>query len=124
MPDMRILLATLLLLTMSVFQARAETSVKKYKAEIAANGADVSLTKIYILGLGDGFLWANAKMLVDKKSPLYCQPDKLVLGMENYVEILNRQIKAEATKNTQAQLDEMSLGLLLLQGLQDTFPCK
>ena len=68
----------------------------------------------------------NAMLRTDKRTErmqLYCQPDKLVLDLANYVEILDRQIKTEATKNTQAELDDMSVGLVLLKGLQDTFPC-
>jgi hypothetical protein len=123
MPDMRTLLAILFLLTMSVIQVKAEATVKKYKAEIAANGAE-SNWKLYILGLGEGFKWANAMLEVHTEAPLFCPPSKLVLGMENYVDILDRKIKDRATKSTQAELDDMPLGLLLLQGIREAFPCK
>jgi hypothetical protein len=122
MPGMRTLIATLFLLSVSVVQLKANTTVKQYKADLASGSTAASFTKVYVYGLGEGFLFANIKA-TEKKTPLYCQPDKLALSMENYVDIVDRQIKERSNRMTQAQLDEIPIAVLLFEGLQETFPC-
>lgn len=88
------------------------------------------VTKSYIGGLGEGIFWANLE--AEKKSaPLYCSPEKLVLRRENFEDIIGRQLKrfGDATHDktmglTQAQLDDAQVGMLLLLGLKEAFPCK
>jgi hypothetical protein len=58
----------------------------------------LSITKVYIYGLGEGFLVVNIKA-TEKKAPLFCQPDKRALSREDYVDIVDHQIK-ERSKST------------------------
>src|ERR1700732_5051732 len=115
MPGMRILLANLLLLTLGAFQAKAELTVKDYKAAIAsAKPTLVDVTKIYVKGLGEGMGWANVAIGAKK---LFCQPGKLALDMQNYIQILDREIAVLSEERTQAELNGYFVGMVLMKGL-------
>jgi len=117
-PNMRTLFAALCLLIVSRSAANAEMTVSEYRQRITSTDATlVDVTKVYIKGLGEGIGWGNAE------KEFYCQPAKLALGMENFLDIIDRQIKELSTSVSAAKLDEMWIGLLLSQGLQRTFPC-
>jgi len=75
----------------------------------------------YIGGVGEGIFWANDKNKNLGISPLYCQPDKLTLSADNYLNILQRFIQDNKAlkKHPEAPVE-----LLLLEGLIETFPCK
>lgn len=87
-------------------------SVEFYKTE-----SDKQTLGIYVKGIGDGFLWMSSLHEAKGADPLYCPPSKLVISSENYVSILDRQIKR--IKYDQ----EFPLGMALLNGLIYTFPC-
>jgi hypothetical protein len=97
------LLAALCFLAV-VTQAKAEITVKDYRARMMSDDA-ARVMKTYIKGLGDGIGWANAQAN-SRKAPLFCQPRKLALDVENFVDIINRQIAAASTRLTEAKLDE------------------
>jgi hypothetical protein len=89
---MRTLLATLWFLTMAAVQARAEVTVKEYKARMASSDAAlVFATKYYVRGLGEGMVWANTSARL-RQSPLFCSPHNLELTVENFIDIIDRQI--------------------------------
>jgi len=103
-------------------QANAEVTVKEYRTAMA-RGREVDAMKVYVKGLGEGVGWANirAKSL---SAPLYCAPPNFAVGLENFLDILDREIELEMKrKMPQAQLDGSMIGLLLVLGLQETFPC-
>jgi len=68
----------------------------------------------YISGLGVGFSWYNVDMIMNGK-PLYCPPAKLAVTTENYIRILDDEIK----RNKKIYIEP-----ILLDGLIRTFPCK
>ena len=85
----------------------------------------VIATKLYVKGVSDGIVRANAFIEISGNSPLYCQPEKLALGIESYIGIIDRQIKALSSSGLPPeQLEQTDIGLVLLAGLQATFPCK
>jgi len=123
MPGMRTLL-TLLFLALVAVQARALT-VREYKATMAsADKSGITLTRIYVGGLGEGIVAANVQAERINKAPIFCQPQKLALGIDNFVNILDSIITTISTKAPREKVNEMSIVLLLLEGLQETFPCK
>lgn len=89
-------------------------TVKGYEA-----AKDEVATMVYIRGLGEGITWANTA--ATKK--LFCTPAKLALGVDNFVDTLNRQIDNLKHSWPQSKLEEMPIGALLLRGLIETFPC-
>jgi hypothetical protein len=120
---MRSLLAFLFLLTISFEQVKAsDLSVKAYKVMMAGDKNAVDLTRTFVNGLGSGMEWANATATL-KKAPLFCQPAHLALTEENYIDILNAQIDKRAKVKTAAELENEQIEMLLLFGLEETFPC-
>jgi hypothetical protein len=75
--------------------------------------------KLYLHGVGHGYSGANADLFVRGLPLLYCQPDKLALGPENYADILQEEIR----RNRLIEPNTL-VAILLLSGLQNTFPCK
>jgi hypothetical protein len=67
--------------------------------------------------------WANAHVgsVFNGAKPMYCPAGKLALYPENFIDILNREINERSDRGDKDQ--NMLLGLLLLSGLQRTFPC-
>jgi hypothetical protein len=121
---MRTFLTTLCFLTLISAEALAQ-DVPLYRKMIASSDASVvKEAKMYVKGLGDGISWANTLVSLEDGRALYCPPDKLALTVENYLDILDRQIDARSKVVTEAKLNETPLGFLLLDGLQETFPCK
>jgi hypothetical protein len=122
---MRIILTAICLFALIAAQANANMTVKDYKVRMASKDtAKVAVTKVYVQGLAEGIFWVNAFIEKKGKEPLYCQPEKLVLDKENYVEILDEQIKTLSKGLPEKEWEELEIGLLLFHGLQDTFPCK
>jgi hypothetical protein len=121
---MRSLLVVLLLLTLSVAQMNAVTTltVKKYRSDMASDLSRQIVT-VYIRGMGEGMIWINTKLEREKR-PLFCLTEQVVLNDDNYIDIIDAQIKKLAAVTTQAELDDFQVGTILMYGLQATFPCK
>jgi len=117
---MRTLSAALFALLLGGVHAKAENTVKQYRAYLASpDQAVVNGIKIYVQGLAEGIQAAS----VATQKQLYCPPKGVPLAMNNYVDILDRQIRKAAISMPQAQLESTWVVVLLLEGLQQTFPC-
>jgi hypothetical protein len=87
---------------------------------------NTELFKNQIHGVGTGYLWANTELAIRKQPLLYCQP-KIALNAENYLQILSgflerkTQFKAPFDNSVVAAFP---VEALLLEALQDAFPCK
>lgn len=75
--------------------------------------------KIFINGVGSGLLAANAMVKHRKQPPLFCPPDKLGLGIANYMSIIDGEIQ----DNKSIYTLDTPIQLILLKGLQRVFPC-
>ena len=75
--------------------------------------------KLYIEGVGIGYGWANTSLEHRKQSKLYCQPANLALDASNYIDIITREIQA----NKNIYTPDTPVELILLIGLEKTFPC-
>ena len=79
----------------------------------------------FVDGAGRALEWANSDLRVGKRSPLYCEPEKLNLNRTNYAQTILEEYKSD--KATYDRLDKTPLDALvwaLLMGQQKTFPCK
>jgi len=102
----------------------ADMSVRDYKANMASDDVDrIALARVYINGVGDGLVTANLEAGT-KTGALFCQPPKFALNIDNYVQILDSVIKFVSAKAPPAELAETPIVVLLLEGLEKTFPCK
>jgi hypothetical protein len=87
---------------------------KDYKA---ANNDERAFYLLYLDGVREGIIKLNVVLEEKRQQPLFCLPGKLALTVGQAEDIMMRQ----AEKITDP--DQLPIGLLLAQGLQNTFPC-
>ncbi len=87
---------------------------KDYKA---ANNDERAFYLLYLDGVREGIIELNVVLEEKRQQPLFCLPEKLVLTIEQAEDIMMHQ----AEKITDPE--QLPIGLLLAQGLQNTFPC-
>jgi len=92
----------------------ADVDLKFYKSLTATQKEELT---DYIAGVGKGIFWAQ--IIVNQKygTKLYCVPSNLALNGDNYIQILNDEI----SKYNYG--DDAPIELILVFGLQHTFPC-
>ena len=96
--------------------ANAMTAIfKDYKA--AANKDEKAFYLLYLDGAREGIIELNAVLEEKRQQPLFCLPKNLALTVGQAEDIVMRQ----GEKITDP--DQLPIGLLLAQGLQNTFPC-
>ena len=108
------LVKLLIVISASAITSHAEFPLSKYH-EIR----DLDAFKAYINGVGIGMAQSNAMSFIKFKVRNYCQPDKLKLGPENYIGIIDEELKA----NEKTLPSSFPIETLLLMGLVNTFPC-
>ena len=78
--------------------------------------------KAYLYGVGQGWLWANARLASKNQPQLFCVPPTLGLNFDNYLGILEAKIK---NSRIQGKLnDKTPVEVLLLSALEESFPCR
>ena len=87
---------------------------KDYKA---ANNDERAFYLLYLDGVREGIIELNVVLEEKGQQPLFCLPEKLALTVGQAEDIMMRQ----AEKITDPE--QLPIGLLLAQGLQNTFPC-
>ena len=78
------------------------------------NEKDLNFNKAYFSGIKDGLLAYN----MPSEEKLFCMPGIPVLTFEQANDILMRWARKRST-----DADSLPLGLALLSGLKETFPC-
>ena len=80
--------------------------------------------RMYINGVGEGTSWMSIIQESNNKEykKLYCPPEDLVLDVNNYVDILEKRIN-KVKKLNYSNLGNFPIGMELINGLIDTFPC-
>ena len=89
---------------------------KDYKA--AANKDEKAFYLLYLDGVREGIIELNVVLEEKRQQPLFCLPDKSALTVGQAEDIMMLQ----AEKITDP--DQLPIGLLLAQVLQNTFPCE
>lgn len=74
---------------------------------------------IYLRGLYDGFLWANADIEVRDQPPLFCAPRRLAITPGQLGSIVDRY----SADNPDMAKDDDEYGVVALMALKDVFPC-
>ena len=99
-----------------ISSANAMTVIfKDYKA--AANKDEKAFYLLYLDGVREGIVELNVVLEEKRQQPLFCLPEKLELTVEQAEDIMMRQAQQMTDP------DQLPIGLLLTQGLQNTFPC-
>jgi hypothetical protein len=73
---------------------------------------------IYIAGLSDGFFYSTAI----ENGGIYCPPRGLKMNTQNYIHLIEDEIKRGPPKGQYTP--DMELGIVLGSALMRTFPCK
>jgi hypothetical protein len=121
---MRSILATVALVGLFCLSLRAEITVKAYQKSVHSSDRDRAATmKLYVMGVGSGIAWANTAA-EKNNAPLYCQPPNFSMNGDYYIDILDKTIKELESKTTAKELNEYPVGLIVLMGLQKSFPCQ
>jgi len=116
--------ATVGILFFGISHLYAEVPVKDYRTALS-NPDSAAIVKSYVSGLGNGMVYANEFSQRNKQAqPLFCAPSKLTLTGDNFVNLLDAQIKLSEERNGKEPTMNVPIGLLLLEGLVDTFPCE
>lgn len=73
----------------------------------------------YISGIGEGILYANESLELDKTTRLYCPPSNLALNVDNEYQMIDATLKSNPTlpKTT-------SIAAIIVEAMRKTFPCK
>ncbi len=109
------ILFVLIFIVSAVSTALTEVNFKEYKA--IKNTKEFNL---YLKGVGEGLESANEELAARGSKALYCKPEKETMGVEQYSDILKREV----SENAKEICDDMPMGLILLNGLIKNFPCK
>ena len=111
---MRRMVIVLMLFGLSSSANAMTVIFKDYKA--AANKDEKAFYLLYLDGVREGIIELNV-LQAKRHQPLFCLPEKLTLTVEQAEGIMMRQ----AEKITDPH--QLPIGLLLVEGLQNTFPC-
>ena len=104
--------------------AHAETLLlKKYRQAHAAGPLPDSILN-YISGIADGLETSNIVLSWKKKPMLFCQPESLALNSQNFITIIDTEIKRRIASGEKPYGDEYPVMLILVDGMQRTFPCE
>lgn len=107
--------ASILLAAFLPFAANAQTvTMEEYKHPKSETFR--TFNRLYLAGVKDALVIYNVNVPGAEK--LFCMPGQLVLTTEQADDILLRWEKQQ-TKNT----DDLPIGIALLFGLEETFPC-
>ena len=85
--------------------------------ELAGLAKAVPEVNSYLSGIGHGYYYANAYADSIGQHKLYCQPRNNVMDADNYIQILENEIKRGGHK------PDETIELIMLSGLRRTFPC-
>lgn len=99
--------------------AHAELYVPDYL--VARHASNWEGTRLWVLGLGEGYMHANTKLKHRRQAPFYCQPPRLAMTADNYVRILDDYIEEQPKA---ADLSKITISLMMLEALEASFPCK
>jgi len=115
----------LIFLTLFFVDSANAVTVKDYKKFIKSKDIEVQkIIKTHIHGIGVGISWSNSTLLQENPdNALYCEPRAIIFDDENYIQILEDTITKFSKNTTEIKVEELPVGLLLLLGLRDTFPC-
>ena len=100
------------------FTSSADAMTVIFKDYKAATSDEKAFYYLYLDGVREGIVELNVVLEEKRQQPLFCLPERLELTIEQAEDIMMRQ----AQKMTDP--DQLPIGLLLVQGLQNTFPCQ
>jgi hypothetical protein len=114
------LLSAVFLASSTLASSWMPSNIKEYKQSKKAGGTNWKAAIVYIGGMGHGIEAANAYLASIHQQVTYCPPENLVMRISNYMDAIDLAIK----KHEPISQDDFPVDLVLLDGLQELFPCQ
>lgn len=76
--------------------------------------------RVRLNGIEKGLSAANAELILTGRRPLYCQPSKMAITVEQASDILKRYVDRHPLIG---KMDIGGANSVFLRAMQDTFPC-
>jgi hypothetical protein len=105
----------LIIIVSGVSPAYSEVSFKDY--ETLKNTKEF---RLFIAGVAEGAGWSNVLLDSHGSKKLFCQPSNLTMSADDLLDIIKREVNA----NAKVFKSDTPLGLILIKGLVDIYPCK
>lgn len=110
--------ALFLILICSASFASDAYTIDEYKERINEGGKAKDYMEMYVMGMGQGFHWANTAISFDNQKTIFCPPKNLKINGDLILTMMNDGLRRTELKGTS------SIELLMLQQLIFVFPCK
>lgn len=118
MKQVRVIIVAIILLFSLVTEVKSAMLMEEYLKLKHAKETD-----IFLIGWLDAITWANVQQ--NKKTALYCPPDKLPLNVFNLKQIVEEHYeKNESMYKARLGRQGAYFGLIALEALREAFPCK
>jgi hypothetical protein len=88
-----------------------------YKKEKMAKSQVLSF---YLGAVGEGMSWSNTQLRSEGRDPLYCEPTRLAMNGENYIQIIDDFV---AELPPPVLPNNTPVEMLLVKALVKDFPC-
>ena len=75
--------------------------------------------QIYINGVGRGIIWADVFHIRQNSKPMFCIPEKLSLTGDNFISIIDNELK----EHNKLYKPDSAVEMVLFYGFINTFPC-
>ena len=94
-------------------------SIEKTREAYTQGGDGRLTTEVYLAGMAQGFMWANAELDSRETPRIFCPPPKLPLSGSTVY-----QLSINYVDENKGWLDEeLPMGFATLQALLEAFPC-
>ena len=116
----------LIILFLSLFSSNANAdSPIKYGELKELIQSDYNIAKWYVRGLNSGNLFYStfSTIYLPDNKRLFCQPQNLKITIKDSIKTINEEAERRQ-KDTQEDIDDMSVPLLLILGMQEKYPCE
>ena len=121
---MKKLLSILILSLLLGGKANADNPMKygEFKELIQS---DYNIAKWYVRGLNSGNLFYStfSTIYLPDNKRLFCQPQNLKITIKDSIKVIKDEAE-RLQKDTQENIDDMSVPLLFILGMQEKYPCE
>ena len=87
--------------------------------------SDYNIAKWYVRGLNSGNLFYStfSTIYLPDNKRLFCQPQNLKITIKDSIKVIKDEAE-RLQKDTQENIDDMSVPLLFILGMQEKYPCE
>ena len=116
----------LMVLFLTLFSGNANAdSPMKYGEFKELIQSDYNIAKWYVRGLNSGNLFYStfSTIYLPDNKRLFCQPLNLKVTIKDSIKVINDEAERQQ-KDTQEDIDDMTVPILYILGMQGKYPCE